>query len=785
MNKILLLTRSHFRKNKGTSVGLVSLMLIAAVLMSLSLVVLFDAYPMARKEAERLDAGDGFLRISEGINGLTDEKIEEIIEKDTTRSYIYRCLNYITQVPFADGTITANAQIYDARAFSKEMGNSEIVIEDTSITSDYIYLPYQFYTSGGMDIGDQFVLEIQGQKYDLTVRGFLTTPYFGCNNSGSYEFVLDDDTYSGMVSVDGAPECIIVIYELKAGVSESRFGIRVNNDLVTVAPYVNFQQMPVDTVISNRTFISLIIVISFIVLTAVVLLVVLFMLISSISNYIRENIKTLGALKAIGYTSNDIRVSVMLLFLILSFAGALGGIILSYVILPFFVQMSIAQMGIPYSISFLPVPTLIVFSSIVIFTAVVVSVVLIRISSIEPIVALRNGIESHSFRKNHVRLDKTSMGLDLSLAMKTMFFNIKQNIITFIVVGIMVFLCTLGLLMYENFSVHPKVDMLTFEYCGGIAAFDHETADDARKFLEKQDGVTNVRNMIMVYFYYGEEDKLMTYVIDDLSALNNVNVCFEGRLPIYDNEIAVSGKFASAYGFNVGDTISMKYGDESFDYLITGFIQTTNNGGKEAYMSYDAASRITDLSNAPAYYYFDTDTETEEEVDRILNNCEDEYGEHMISKMNFYGIIAGSLTTFKSVATTMLISMCVISVLVILLVMFLLVKALILNKRRDFGVFKAIGFTSDNLVLQTALSFMPAIILAVILSSVLSYHYANRFMNLVMSSFGIIKSNFFIPVQGVILIAIAMIVISFLLAVFESRKIKRIEAYNMLISECF
>ncbi len=783
MNKILLLAKSHFRKNKGTSVGLVSLMLIAAMLLSLSLAVLFDAYPMAKKEAERLDSGDGFFRISEGIDALTDEKIEELIEEDTTRSYIYRCLNYITQVPFADGTITANAQIYDHRAFAKEMGNSEIVTEDTSITSDYIYLPYQFYTSGGLDIGDKFSLELQGTKYDLTVRGFLTTPYFGCNNSGSYEFVLDDDTYAGMVSVEGAPECILVIYELKDGVDESRFGIRVNNDIVTVAPYVNFQQMPVETVISNRTFISLIIVISFLVLSGVVLLVVLFMLISSISNYIRENIKMLGALKAIGYTSGDIRGSVTLLFLLLSCIGAIGGIVLSYVLLPLFAQMSIAQMGIPYSISFLPVPTLIVFSSIVLFTAIVVSVILMNISKIEPIVALRNGIEGHSFRKNHVRLDKTSLGLDMSLAMKTMFFNIKQNIITFVVVGIMVFLCTLGLLMYENFSVHPKVDMLTFEYCGGVAAFDHETAEDARSFLEEQEGVSNVRNMIMVYFYYGDEDKLMTYVIDDLNSLNNVNVCFEGRLPMYDNEIAVSGKFASAGGFKVGDTIPMSYGDETYDYLITGFIQTTNNGGKEAYMSADAASRITDLSNAPAYYYFDTDTETEEEVDTILNKCEDKYGEHMISKMNFYGIIAGSLTTFKAVATTMLVSMCVISVLVILLVMFLLVKALILNKRKDYGVFKAIGYTSNNLVLQTAMSFMPAIALAVVVSSVLSYLYANSFMNLIMSSFGIIKSNFFIPIQGVILIAVSMILVSFLIAVFESRKVKKIEAYNMLIAE--
>ena len=52
-----------------------------------------------------------------------------------------------------------------------------------------------------------------------------------------------------------------------------------------------------------------------------------------------------------------------------------------------------------------------------------------------------------------------------------------------------------------------------------------------------------------------------------------------------------------------------------------------------------------------------------------------------------------------------------------------------------------------------------------------------------MSSFGIVKGKFPIPIPGIILIAACVILLSFFFAVFEARKIKKIEAYNMLVAE--
>jgi hypothetical protein len=52
-----------------------------------------------------------------------------------------------------------------------------------------------------------------------------------------------------------------------------------------------------------------------------------------------------------------------------------------------------------------------------------------------------------------------------------------------------------------------------------------------------------------------------------------------------------------------------------------------------------------------------------------------------------------------------------------------------------------------------------------------------------MGSFGIVKADFNIPIPGVIIIGAGIVAISFFFAVFEARRVKKIEAYKILIAE--
>ncbi len=71
----------------------------------------------------------------------------------------------------------------------------------------------------------------------------------------------------------------------------------------------------------------------------------------------------------------------------------------------------------------------------------------------------------------------------------------------------------------------------------------------------------------------------------------------------------------------------------------------------------------------------------------------------------------------------------------------------------------------------------------IIVFSVTSYFATNPYMNTFMMSFGLVQSHFAIPIPGVIIIAIAMISISFVFSLLQARRVKKIEPYQMLIEE--
>lgn len=791
MNKTSLLTKSNLRKNRGTSVGLFLLMVIATCLIGVSLLIFLDCYPSVSKEAVRLKGGDGYISITGNLEGFTDEKIDELIKDDTDSHYTYRNLKLTNHpVKFGNGEVVISIDISDDSAFTRPMNTFEVIKEDTSINEDYIYLPYQFNTSGGFETGDTFELTDSGKTYSYKVRGFLNVVYGGCNNTALFAVVVDNGSYKKIWDDTHAEyENINVIYDLKDGMKNGKFRINTLNDMLKVNPGAVIEGYDIDGVISNRTFIGLIIAVSFLVATSLIIAAVAMMLANSISNYIRENMKTLGALKAIGYTGKDIKFSLVIWFFIIAAIASLIGIVVAYMVMPLFASIIIGQMGVPYSVMFNPLATLIPIAFVILFTLAVTVICANKVSKIQPIVALREGVESHNFKKNHVALDKTSLGLNTSLAMKTFFGNMKQNVITFIVLGFMIFCCVISLLLYENFSRKPKLDILATEICAGVVASDYETREDVLDYLEKRTDVTNIREIINMNVYYNDEESLFCYIVKDLSKMNNTNLCYKGRLPSYDNEIAVSGSFAKAYGYEIGDEIKIDYGDNSYNYLITGFIQTTNNGGREAIFSYKAADHIMDIDTIPGWYWFDLTNESDdvdkntEEVTLIIEECEDKYGSHIISTMNFFKMIGGAMTTFQGISVMMLIIMCSISVAVIALILYLLIKSLVYHKRKDYGIYKALGYTSGSLMLQTALSFMPAVIASAIVFSIVSYNVANPYISLFMRSFGLMKCDFEIPVPGVIAIGAGFTVVSFFLALMQTRRIRKIEAYNMLVAE--
>ena len=782
MSKEILLAKSNFKKKKSSSITIGLLIILSTLLLGLSLLLMLDVYPNTKRYANKLNAGDGINILYKDITGLNTEFFDGILKDKTTENEVYDYLSYSdTSIKFASGDMVTRVLITNLSGFDKRIDKTEIEIEDKNIDGNYIYLPYQFYVNGTNKIGDTYKLNLNGRSYDFVVKGYTVNSSFGCSNMGMFEFIVNDEAYNNLYSVDSDNKALVVTYKLKHGYTADKVNLLLSDCAAKTNNKTLSYGFSLEMILSTRGFMANILGVSFLAITGISTLVIILMIFNSISNYIKENMKQIGALKAMGYTSFDIIKALLIQFLIIDIITTLIGVLLSYLLIPILANVAVIQQGLPYNVSFNFVAIIVPIVTITAITIISVLLASRKIKTINPIVALRVGIDTHSFKKNRIALDKTKFSLNLALAFKTLFNNLKQNIVTFIIIGLLVFTCGTGLLMYENFNRKPATSLLAFEMCSGVVAVDNETKAEVREYLESRSDVSNIRNLINIDIIYGDMDNsLMAYVIDDPTKLNNKDVCIKGRLAKNPDEISISAKFARSNKIKIGDEVEFSFAGTKVKYLVTGFVQTTNNDGREAFMTFAAASKFTDLSETNGYYWFDA---KEADTQGILDDVCNLYGSHIITTMNFYKIMEGALSTFKMISSLILLIVVAVSVIVILLVLYLFIKMLLHNKRIEYGILKSIGYTSKDLMLQTAISFMPSIILSVVIFSIVSFFGQNSFMNIIMVNFGLVKCTFVIPILGIILIGLGLILVSFLFALFETRRIKKIEPYNLLIAE--
>ncbi len=133
--------------------------------------------------------------------------------------------------------------------------------------------------------------------------------------------------------------------------------------------------------------------------------------------------------------------------------------------------------------------------------------------------------------------------------------------------------------------------------------------------------------------------------------------------------------------------------------------------------------------------------------------------------------------------TIIVIAILVLSVIIIAFVLYLLVRNMLNNKRHDYGILKSFGFTTRQLILQTALSFMPAVILSTIVGIIFSCIVINPLTALFLSAIGVVKCTFNIPIVFVTVAGIGLILFSFAIACLLSLKIKKIAPRSLLAGD--
>lgn len=776
--KSLLLAKSNLRKNKGLSLCITLLILISSMFICVSGLLIFDYQKNSYRVADKLSTSKIDLFSRDNKENL-DEKYIKSLLPETVKEYEY--VNDIkAQIPikFNGGEVTPIISIINSEHLNRKLSKIEILEEDTSITENFIYVPYHIHTGGGLNIGDTYELKFPSKTYQFVIKGYLNTIYAGSYSMNRYEMLVSDEDYTKILNDNPTAMAFDLFINFKDGVNSKKESNKLINKIF-VEKGIKTESYDLDLTLESRTFISNIFFVSFLLTAVIIIFIIILMISNNISNYIRENIKNLGVLKAMGYTSSNIKKALLLQFSVLTLIGLLFGIVSGYLFMPIITNMLVAQSGIPYTESFNLTATSLPIICMPILVFIIVFLSVRKINKLDPILALRDDIKVHSFKKNHIPLSKSTLPINMSISFKNMYKNRKQNMVSFITVLFLCFLMVIAMTMYQNFSRKPKLNLLTFEIVDGVIMVDKEIGEDFVRDLENDKDIKNYKYLNMYQIQDKEYAKFETYIMENADLLNNKDNCYDGRYPKYDNEIALSGKYAKENKYKIGDEIEFRVGDKKYNYLITGFIQSTNNDSKEVLILKSGMDHLMDTNELNPMYYFDSNIKANKVIDKYNNK----YGDKVLTTLDFEELIEGQMDTFINVANLMVVIISIITGSIILLVLYLLMKTLIYERRFEYGILKALGYRSRDLIIQNVLSFMPTIVIATIIGTIISYYATNPYIGLMMRPFGIMKCTMVLPLD-LLLITVAFIIgISFIASIIMSLKIKKIDACDLIKGE--
>ncbi|MDE5896734.1 MAG: FtsX-like permease family protein, partial [Clostridia bacterium] len=186
-----------------------------------------------------------------------------------------------------------------------------------------------------------------------------------------------------------------------------------------------------------------------------------------------------------------------------------------------------------------------------------------------------------------------------------------------------------------------------------------------------------------------------------------------------------------------------------------------------------------ELQNVTYYINLTEDTD----IDAFNEEMKGNFAGNVNAVINIGATMNAAGSVYVSLMTIIVVTILVLSAIIITFVLYLLVRTMLNNKKRDYGILKSLGFTTKQLIVQTALSFMPAIILSTVVGIIVSCLVINPLMSLFLSTMGIVKCTFNIPVVFAAIAGIGLILLSFGIACMLSLKIKKIVPRALLAGE--
>lgn len=768
---------SNIRKRKGAGITFLIMVILSALMLSISLSLITGGSGFFNKKVEEFNGPhysnfivaksyqDDFMSFVQNYDGVTDVSLLDALI----------CTGaWNMKSGASDGTIIL---LDKAELESKSFQKLTVIDEQAIETENMVILPVSF-RSNGFKSGETISLNVSGKVYKFTIFGFFEDVLMGASTSGVNQVYVNTKNFKKLKTDDYFTSYKNLSVRFHKGEECTTFktafnkvsGLSANEEILLT--YDNSKSGAMMFV----NMASLILIIFSLIILIIAFIVARF----SINNTIHEDITTIGALKSIGYKNRILRGSQLLQYLIIAGLGSILGSAVSLFTFSLIGDIVASTSGLLWINSVNIIPVIYCVLIICGLTSLITFVVTRKYKKITPINALRQGESHHSFRKNIMPLNKYRIPLNLHLGVKRCYKNLKNNFTLFIVISLLVFISSVVFTMSYNLNV----DRTAMIQMVGLEMAEVWVQTDPELDINKVDKVINSQNEVSRTVLTGNAtcmidglDSNVTYV-ESFSALKG-NTVVKGRYPELHNEIALGSIMANATGKGLGDTVTVRINGIEMNYIVVGITQDIANMGDYCNITSEAIKRHnSEFTMDTIYVYLNKG----ENAKNYIENLKGMYGNQILmanSEEQIDEILSSLGGPFAAISIVMI----VITVVIIGAVLFLLISALIRKEKKELGIMKAIGYKNRQLMLQILISMLLSFILGTALGITLGFIVTNPLLSAAFSSMGLISTYFIIPVLPTLLIGLGIFSVSVLTTCLISLRLKKISPQKLIVED--
>ena len=266
---------------------------------------------------------------------------------------------------------------------------------------------------------------------------------------------------------------------------------------------------------------------------------------------------------------------------------------------------------------------------------------------------------------------------------------------------------------------------------------------------------------------------------------------YKGREPKYTNEILLNEKLAKQKGYNIGDSITLHIKEFSMEEVtrqcvVVGYFQSLFENCHymaflDLFIDLIPENQLEYASSQRLFYFEQDKVPSYDDIRKVLmsvnNEKNIEFGGFMTGKDRLGSMILNTVETAADAVMSVFMS---VTAIIISLLLVMLTKLKLLRERRNYAVYKALGYSTTNIMTQIAIAMVILGVIGSLVGSIIGGLITSPLLSLMGGIIGAGHFAFIIPWGYIVGIIFAIPLLIYIVSMLCAIPVKKIAPATLL-----